>query len=466
MIRGYSKYLRAFHLTGDLLLLNISYSLACWQVGVLTQHFLLQPIHIIFWLYFNVSWYLGTTVLQTYDIKRIARPSTILRELLSALLANICSVALFVVLTEYYELTRNLLLQFFGLAVFLMVAWRVFTVFGLRVLRRSGYNYRNVIILGYNNRARELQQFFEQNPAYGYRFIGFFDNLKPKDQKAESHYLGSYDQVTTYISNHQIDEVYFASNAEGDNSYLRQLVTFAEQLAVKVKLVPDLTGYVQHEVKLDFYHHLPIIAFRKEPLEYAHNQLLKRAFDLTFSLMVSLFVLSWLVPLVGLLIKLDSRGPIFFRQRRTGKDNQDFWCYKFRTMYVNNEADTVQATKGDRRVTRIGSILRKTNIDELPQFFNVLMGDMSVVGPRPHMLSHTETFVQSVENYMVRHLIKPGITGLAQAKGYRGETQTLWDIRSRVRVDIFYIEHWSFWLDLKVIVLTFLQMVRGDEKAY
>lgn len=456
---------------GDLLLINLCYLLACSNIGVLTLPFWLQDIHLVFWIYLNVAWYLSTSVLRSYDISRTAKTSTILKELLSAILAHICTIALFVVLTEYYQLTRSLLLHFFGYAAMALLLWRFSTTVALRIFRRSGYNYRNVVILGYNRRAQELKQFFESYPEYGYRFVGFFDNLKAHKKLADGQLqevplLGSLDEVERYITLNQIDEVYYANPEASDNPYLRNLVNFADQLAVKVKLVPDLSGFMTQEIKVDFYHHLPIIAFRKEPLEYLHNQWLKRGFDILFSALVTVFILSWLIPILGLIIKLDSPGPIFFRQRRTGKDNQDFWCLKFRTMYSNKDADNLQAVKGDKRITKLGAFLRKSNLDELPQFLNVLMGDMSVVGPRPHMLSHTEAFGQSVENYMVRHLIKPGITGLAQAKGYRGETQTLWDIKSRVRVDIFYIEHWSFYLDLKVMALTVLQMLKGDEKAY
>jgi FlaA1/EpsC-like NDP-sugar epimerase len=286
----------------------------------------MQEIHLIFWLYLNVAWYLGTFVLKSYEISRTAKASTILKELLSAILILICSLALFVVLTEYYQLTRDLLLHFFGYSVLALVSWRFLLTTILRLVRKSGYNFRNVIILGYNKRAQELQYFFESNPEYGYRFIGFFDNLGNGP-----NLLGHLDQVETYISQHQIDEIYYANPADTDSPYLRQLVDFAEQLLVKVRLVPDLSGFHKNEVKLDFYSHLPIISFKKEPLEYLHNQWLKRAFDIVFSATVVIFVLSWMVPILGLIIRLDSPGPIFFRQRRTGKDNKDFWCLKFRT---------------------------------------------------------------------------------------------------------------------------------------
>jgi len=205
---------------------------------------------------------------------------------------------------------------------------------------------------------------------------------------------------------------------------------------------------------------------RHEPLNDRLNQLLKRAFDVAFSLGVLVFVLSWLIPLIALLIRLDSKGPIFFKQRRAGKEGKDFYCFKFRTMYVNKEADTKQASRNDSRITKVGRFLRKTSLDEFPQFLNVLLGDMSVVGPRPHPIALNERFSPVIEKFMVRHLVKPGVTGLAQAKGYRGETRELRQMVNRVRMDIFYVENWSFLLDLKIIFWTVFSVLKGDKNAF
>jgi putative colanic acid biosysnthesis UDP-glucose lipid carrier transferase len=181
--------------------------------------------------------------------------------------------------------------------------------------------------------------------------------------------------------------------------------------------------------------------------------------------MVIIFILSWLFPVLALIIAIQSPGPIFFKQKRTGKDNIDFWCLKFRSMYVNKDSDRIQARFGDARITPIGRIIRKTSIDEFPQFFNVLFGNMSIVGPRPHMLRHTEEYSQIIKKYMVRHFVKPGITGLAQVKGFRGETTDPKMMHGRVKFDIFYIENWSFILDIKIIVLTVLNIVKGEKNA-
>jgi lipopolysaccharide/colanic/teichoic acid biosynthesis glycosyltransferase len=193
--------------------------------------------------------------------------------------------------------------------------------------------------------------------------------------------------------------------------------------------------------------------------------LLKRTFDLCFSFLVVVLLLSWLVPVLGLLLKLESRGPVFFKQLRTGKNGQPFYCLKFRSMRLNAEADARQACRGDSRITRIGAFIRKTSIDELPQFINVLRGDMSVVGPRPHMLQHTQDYAQRIANFMERHTVTPGITGWAQIKGYRGETRELQAMEQRVEADIWYLTHSSLRLDVQIVGLTVLQAIRGHQNA-
>ncbi|KAA6307896.1 UDP-glucose:undecaprenyl-phosphate glucose-1-phosphate transferase [termite gut metagenome] len=202
------------------------------------------------------------------------------------------------------------------------------------------------------------------------------------------------------------------------------------------------------------------------PLQQPTARFIKRSFDIFFSLLVLLFFFSWIILIIGSIIKLTSPGPVFFSQKRTGKDGKEFWCIKFRSMRPNGEADTKQAVKDDPRIIPIGNFLRKTNLDELPQFINVLKGDMSVVGPRPHMLKHTEYYSERIEGYMLRHLVKPGITGFAQITGYRGETKELQEMEGRVKRDIWYIQHWSFFLDLKIIFRTMLQWVKKDKKAH
>ena len=219
-------------------------------------------------------------------------------------------------------------------------------------------------------------------------------------------------------------------------------------------------------MKYEYYDYIPILSIRAIPLQESLSKFIKRLFDILFSSCIIIFVLSWLTPILAILIKLESKGPVFFKQSRNGFNYKEFDCYKFRSMTPNKDAHLYQATKGDLRITKVGAFIRKTSIDELPQFFNVLFGDMSVVGPRPHMVSHTNMYARRIDKFMVRHFVKPGITGLAQISGFRGEIEEDKDIINRVKYDIFYIENWSILLDLKIIFQTIVNAVKGEEKAY
>lgn len=319
-----------------------------------------------------------------------------------------------------------------------------------------------MVIIGYNPYGMSLKYYFEQNPDLGYRFKGFFDHQPHRSSTIVGKFQRS---IEDFLKLESIDEIYVCQSYL-KHRYFRHLVRYAENNFLKIKLLPDIKGLVFDDLELEFYSNLPIVSFRREPLQNELNAALKRVFDVVFALVVLVGICTWLFPLVALFIKLDSKGPIFFKQMRSGRAGKDFLCFKFRTMVENDQADTLQATKNDSRITWVGRFLRESNIDELPQFFNVLLGDMSVVGPRPHMIKHTEEYSKTISNYMLRHLIKPGITGLAQAKGYRGQTDDNYSMRNRVRVDILYIERWSFFLDLKVIGLTLISMVRGQDNAY
>lgn len=230
--------------------------------------------------------------------------------------------------------------------------------------------------------------------------------------------------------------------------------------------MPNIRNYVHRRMYFDMFGNIPILSIRKEPLAQVENRMLKRTFDILFSLLFLCTVFPFIYLIIGAAIKLSSPGPIFFKQKRSGENGKEFWCYKFRSMRVNVDSDKVQATIDDPRKTKIGDFMRRTSIDELPQFINVLLGQMSVVGPRPHMLKHTEEYSRLIDKYMVRHLVKPGITGWAQVTGYRGETKELWQMEGRVERDVWYLEHWTFLLDIYIIYKTVKNAVQGDKEAY
>jgi exopolysaccharide biosynthesis polyprenyl glycosylphosphotransferase len=246
---------------------------------------------------------------------------------------------------------------------------------------------------------------------------------------------------------------------------LEKLIEFGVDSLIRVRMVHTLAPDSQL-IQIDKFDNLPGVDVATVSLDELRNRIVKRIFDLFASVTFTVLVLSWLIPIVALFIKLDSKGPVFFIQKRTGRNNKAFGCIKFRSMVVNVEADTKQATRGDARITKVGAFLRKSSIDELPQFLNVIKGEMSLIGPRPHPISLNEKFTVYITKLMSRHYVKPGITGLAQCMGYRGETKDITDMENRYRLDRQYIENWTFWLDLKIIYLTVLSLIRGSENAF
>ena len=254
--------------------------------------------------------------------------------------------------------------------------------------------------------------------------------------------------------------------ADFTSKQVENVIYFANNNLKTLKFIPDQKQLLSLNIVFEYYDYIPIIPQRMISLDETLNKIIKRIFDIIFSIVIIVGVLSWLMPILAVIIKIDSKGPLFFVQKRNGLNNEEFNCYKFRSMEINEQADTELVSKNDIRITKVGKFIRKTSIDELPQFFNVLLGDMSVVGPRPHMVSVTNAYAERIDKFLVRHFIKPGITGLAQTKGFRGEVETDNDIINRVRYDIFYIEKWSLLLDLKIIFNTVYMILKGDDKAY
>ncbi len=318
-------------------------------------------------------------------------------------------------------------------------------------------NIRKVVIIGLNQKTDQLRKFFISNPVYGYKLYRTFD-IKDKEGT-------TIEEAMDYVLNENIDEIY-ASVGELNNKDLVKLIEFVDNNLKILKFLPDNKEIYSKKLDFSYYGVLPILSMRKIPMDEPFNKFLKRSFDIVLSLLIIVGILSWLTPLLGLVIKLESKGPVFFKQKRNGLDYKEFYCYKFRSMIPNPLADLHQISKGDERVTRVGRIIRKTSIDELPQFINVLKGEMSVVGPRPHMVSHTHMYAERIDKFMVRHFIKPGITGLAQVSGYRGEVEDDHHIINRVKYDIFYLENWSLFLDIKIVFQTIYNALRGEEKAY
>jgi putative colanic acid biosynthesis UDP-glucose lipid carrier transferase len=339
-------------------------------------------------------------------------------------------------------------------------------VFNLLVLSlRSKFSLaKNVVVLGYNEVSLRLIDYF-QKEAKLVKLAGCFDDTGKIEDSEELRVFKNLRDCMRFVKENEVTEIY-STLVPDHYPYLFELAKEAEKQFVYFKFVPDYHIFVNRNIYVDFLNDIPVLSLRKEPLEDTGNRIKKRAVDIIMSSFVIVFILSWLVPLLALLIKLDSRGPVFFIQLRSGKNNQPFRCIKFRSLRVNNEADSKQVSRDDNRITKLGRFMRKTNIDELPQFINIFLGDMSVVGPRPHMLKHTERFAELYKEYMIRHFVKPGLTGWAQVNGLRGEIRDNEFLRKRVEFDTWYMENWSLYFDLRIIMLTIVVSIKGDKNAF
>lgn len=376
------------------------------------------------------------------------------------MLLHIILIEAFKGVTDYHELSNYITLTNYLGVLVLIPLWRVSVVLALKRYRRKGFNYKKVIVLGADATTKDLLSFFDGHPEHGYRVMGVLG----KDSAIESvtHDVTEFEKLC--IEKH-VEEIYCFMHRFSENE-ISSFVNFAQNNLIKIHFVPRAEGFNYKRLKVQSYGLLPVLSISPTPLDEILNRVMKRVFDVVFSSIVILLLLSWLMPILAIVIKLNSRGPVFFKQKRSGLKNADFWCLKLRTMKVNLDSDKVQATKNDSRVTKLGAFLRKTSLDELPQFFNVWVGDMSIIGPRPHMVAHTEEYSKLIDNYLVRHFVKPGITGLSQVMGYRGQTEELYQMRNRIKIDVFYLEHWSFWLDMKILALTIINVFKKEEMAY
>ncbi len=411
-------------------------------------------------LYVNISWLVISYYLNFYNLRRYNRNVDVISRLFfQFLFFTFVYFAFFTFSNESISLTKHI--KVLGI-IFLMIGlFRALYLYLLKEYRNRGGNFRNIIIVGANKSVQKISDFLHDHTELGYRIVGFFSD-KHLNQK---NYLGTIEDAFEYALNNEIDEIY-CSMSELTNSQIKSFIDFADNNLKVLKLVPESKDDFTTKMDVEYFDYIPLLSLRSIPFDNPINQIIKKLFDVIFSIVIIIFVLSWLTPLMFILVKLESKGPLFFKQKRDGLSGNQFVCYKYRSMYVNKVADDVQATREDVRVTKVGSFIRKTSIDELPQFFNVLVGDMSIVGPRPHMPSQTKKYAKTVDKFMVRHFIKPGITGLAQVRGFRGEVEKKEDMENRVKLDIFYIENWSFLLDLKIIGQTITNVFKGDKKAY
>lgn len=444
--RRYSSFIKP--LTGFIDLVIIIGCVFLFQINLASKY--------IFVTYISLLWLVIALKNNFYEVQRHTRIIQIVTLLFRQFLFFGIILYAYIGFFKQPNVSRLALAQYLLLVFFLIIVFKFLVFFLLKRYRAvlKG-NIRNVIVIGNNEKTRQLIKTIRTRLDYGYNFKHQFtidDNTKLKE-------------CFNYVVEHNIDEIYF-SVAELSNKQINNLIDFADNNLRELKFIPDNKDIFSKRLKYEYYDYIPVLSIRDIPLQEPINKFIKRLFDIGFSLFIIVFVLSWLTPILALIIKLESKGPVFFKQSRNGFNYEEFDCYKFRSMTPNANAHLHQATKGDLRITKVGAFIRKTSIDELPQFFNVLFGDMSVVGPRPHMVSHTNLYARKIDKFMVRHFVKPGITGLAQVSGFRGEIEKDKDIINRVKFDIFYIENWSLLLDLKIIFQTFVNALKGEEKAY
>ncbi|MBO8478437.1 MAG: undecaprenyl-phosphate glucose phosphotransferase [Bacteroidetes bacterium] len=349
----------------------------------------------------------------------------------------------------------------------LIVACHLVIQFIIQRIRKSGKNIVKVIMVGADENLVSIWKEMKSGyGVHGYSVLGFFTDKYNEQVPDGALVLGGVDDVPDYIANHQIDEIYCGINPGANPSLVYKIIHEAEMRFMQFWFVPNMNGYPHRRMKYAEFGSVNVICLRDEPLDNPGMKFIKRFGDIVISglFLVTLYPVIWFFVAIG--IKLSSPGPILFRQMRTGYNGRAFECLKFRSMKVNADADTLQATENDPRKTKFGDFLRRSSIDELPQFINVFKGDMSLIGPRPHMEKHTEIYSQLISEYMVRHLVKPGLTGWAQVNGCRGETKTVEQMKERVEHDIWYIEHWSLMLDIRIFIKTVFQILGGDKQAY
>lgn len=451
MRHKYAIFVRFLNILFDLFVLNISlYFLGTRYVDLLSG--------LIIFCWFNLIWIISAYLARLYLYKNLIY----FRE---AFIASTKAFIFFIALNtsfnyffvNYFFVPRITFIKTLLFFFIIFLLSRILFYLLKKYYSLEFYWSKNVITIGDNAIADLLTKQFNNKKELGYihvLHINESDIIKKNDQ-----------ELIFTIKKYNVDEVFFI-NSQINQVNLYHYIKLLDHNSIRVKFVPDFRNFYTKPNNLVLIGDYPVLFLRNEPLESLFNRMTKRLFDIFFSLIIIVFIFSWLFPIIAFLVKLESRGPVLFKQQRSGRDNYPFWCYKFRSMRLNDLSDSKAATRGDSRVTKLGAFMRKTSIDELPQFLNVLLGNMSIVGPRPHMLIHTNQYGNLINQYMVRHFVKPGITGWAQVSGYRGEIQTINDIEGRIEKDVWYIENWSFTLDLQIILLTIYNIFRGEEKAY
>jgi putative colanic acid biosynthesis UDP-glucose lipid carrier transferase len=463
----YKTSLYLFRITIDIIILTAVFIISA-VVSYPAFDFLRNTDAQLLLLSLLVIWYLSARTTGLYDEFRSRNFSF---EVIS-LTKNITILLIVTIIILFFLKEESLSRYFVGVfslsSMFLLVVEKYLFRKILNVIRKRGRNLRNLLIIGAGEVGYNFHETIEKSPHFGYKIVGFLDDKSKTFLNGQ--YLGKLSELDKVLNEKSIDDVIIAlpNYATGK---LEEVINTCEKHTTRIRIIPDYFKFVSSKYSISMFGRFPIISVRDDRINELHWRILKRVFDIVFTSILYLFIFSWLQPLIALLIKISSPGPIMFIHERWGRDNKKFLTYKFRSMRMNS-SDTdgngkfKQAVKDDPRFTTIGKFLRKTNLDELPQFWNVLKGEMSIVGPRPHPTPLNIESKDKIHLYMLRHLVKPGITGWAQVNGHRGNTEDITLMQKRIDSDIWYIENWTIWLDVQIIALTVWKMLKGDENAY
>ena len=438
-------------MAGDIVVLNVvmlafakwHWRMETWGIGRVEIYILVN----------NIALMLAMLQFSTIIHLRLVNAGDILRRMVGLTMLQAVLAYLLLKVFAYNLPIGWLILEIGTVFTFILVMKRLAERWMIKLYREVGRNTRMVTLVGQDHELEAIEEKLMKDATLGYKIV--------------EHYPNVDDFVTATEAPEQLklgEELYLCVSRKRKD-VIRRISWFCDSRVIRFYYVPVSVESIGLNLKREMLDDMEVFTTYENPLQNSVNRTVKRLFDIVLSL-IALGLTGLIFPFVWLTIKIQSPGPIFFKQKRTGLDGKNFYCYKFRSMHVNKDADRVQATKDDPRKYPFGNFMRKTNIDELPQFWNVLKGDMSIVGPRPHMLAHTEMYSQLISKYMVRHFVKPGITGWAQVSGFRGETKELWQMEERVKHDIWYMENWSFWLDIRIMWFTVKTFFIHDKNAY
>ena len=458
-----SKLISYVILTGDIILLNLVV-LLCSTINpdIKSDSLSWGELHILNSVAYLLSSGSGSVILHHRKVHAYQIVRNVFR--------NVCFYTFICILMFYpgtlVDVFTSTFITYILMLLFILSAHRLICRSIVKTWRRNGKNLKHIVFVGSRYNMVELYRAFTEDRSTGYAVHGYFADEQNSNFGSDCPYLGTPDEVIPWLEQHKFVQQLYCNLPSACKDTIIPIINYCENNLVHFYSLPNLYNYMHHRVYLDLIQNIPYLSLRETPLERTENRFIKRTFDLIISTIFLCTLFPVILLVVTIITKITMPGPIFFKQKRNGLNDKEFYCYKFRSMKVNKEADTVQATEHDPRKTKWGNIMRKTSIDELPQFINVLKGDMSIVGPRPHMVKHTLEYSRLIDKYMVRHFVKPGITGWSQVTGFRGETKELKDMEGRIKGDIWYIEHWNFWLDIYIMYKTVANAIHGEKKAY